>query len=671
MHIFRTVTRPFLYNDLQIDVNFFHAFTLYNQFKARNDPIHEASMNKFIQELIGAVQNEAGKTLSKEILQMVVQEAQMAATAAQAAGQQTPSQLPTQAPNTRATPTMANTAAPDSKAAAASIPTASPMMPTASSVAAPTAAAGKKQGSGKNSPSVAGARPKKKSQSPRTTAKPRKGSPKVAAAVQAQTAAPGVASDSGAAATAPFSITLAATVSQASATATAATTVPTISSATTQKQDATTSVTSMPKLHRSDSISAETATKVVSEIITSTDVEAIKQKPRVPLSDSDKRVVKEYLSFMEGHLDNVSKLLPVIYMYLGNKEPIKRVYTIEVVVREQLRLLKEDQFILTPAIALSYYENLREFFGIAKKWGSMHQQENQHIAGTQPGAIGSMAAAGVSSRAGAIQPTPLTNMHPDAMTNDPALEHFQKAVKHPLDPGNLRLPATKKRAIGKMPAASSGQMLASGDITHAIPSMHSQQQLQQLQQQQQFQIQQQLQQQQQQQQHSHAQMQASAPIAPAPLILPPNMSKEEFDRLPLETRTAILKNQQAALIRQHTIGISSTVPSLSAPQQQQQQALDSAALGALPASNPLLWAASQGTLSGGIQSAEEQRLKNLEQDKWNNPLEYLMCVLGKFTKDAEKSGVEPSPILQQAFWPIARKSLVSSGWGVVASDAVL
>ncbi|KAJ2346382.1 hypothetical protein GGF43_004997, partial [Coemansia sp. RSA 2618] len=85
--------------------------------------------------------------------------------------------------------------------------------------------------------------------------------------------------------------------------------------------------------------------------------------------------------------------------------------------------------------------------------------------------------------------------------------------------------------------------------------------------------------------------------------------------------------------------------------------------------NQLLLAAVQG-ISSAMPSEDEERLKALEKDKWNNPLEYLMCVLGKFTKGAEKAGMEPSPILQQAFWPIARKSM-SSNWGVVATDAVL
>ncbi|KAJ2538271.1 hypothetical protein EV175_006501 [Coemansia sp. RSA 1933] len=141
---------------------------------------------------------------------------------------------------------------------------------------------------------------------------------------------------------------------------------------------------------------------------------------------------------------------------------------------------------------------------------------------------------------------------------------------------------------------------------------------------------------------------------------------EDFEKLSLEQRTAILKNQQAVLIRQHSIGVN-TSPSGIAQQQQQMQGWGA------PQNNPLLVSAILGTEAPGVsaQSAEEQRLKILEQDKWNRPLEYLMCVLGKFSKGAEKAGVDPSPVLQQAFWPIARKSMMSSGWGVVAPDAVL
>ncbi|KAJ2121857.1 hypothetical protein GGH17_005373 [Coemansia sp. RSA 788] len=201
-------------------------------------------------------------------------------------------------------------------------------------------------------------------------------------------------------------------------------------------------------------------------------------------------------------------------------------------------------------------------------------------------------AAGPSQRAAeaAGQETPLTNMHPGAVTSDPALENFQKAVKHPLDPGSLKLPTAKKRAMGK-----------SGSFTSS-PSM------------------------------AQAGGPTSAALAPAPLMLPPNMSREDFERLPQDMRMAYLKSQQVALIRQHTSAV-------------------------------------QG-MSSAMPSEDEERLKVLEKDKWSNPLEYLMCVLGKFTKSAEKAGMEPSPILQQAFWPIARKSM-SSNWGVVATDAVL
>ncbi|KAJ2684756.1 hypothetical protein GGH99_003952 [Coemansia sp. RSA 1285] len=531
--------------------------------------------------------------------------------------------------------------------------------PTANSVVAGTAAPGKKQGSGKASSSVAGPKSKKKSQSPRTSAKARKESPKTPSALQAQSTISSSGNNnvsSGAVASVPVSVSIPASQRIA------------------VDSPSNDTSSSAPNMNRADSISAETATKIVAEIIASVDTEEIKRLPLVSLTEQDKKMVKGYLSHIEALLGTVKKLLPVIFMCLKNAEPIKKIHTVELTVREQLRLLAVDKYIMNSANALSCHELLRKFIGIAKDWGNTMQQQELLALSAQPGArtpAPGIAAAnqpndmpqqtrnamvGEGIRGAVVQETPLTNLHPGAMTNDPALEDFQKAVKHPLDPENLKLPAAKKRTSNKAPIAAGAQTISLASSPGSTSGMGAQlaQHPHQLNQQQ-------------------PQAHASASFAPAPPILPPNISKEEFDRLPLELRTGILKEQQAALIRQHSISIGAAAPGQFLLSQPPQQGLAAGAVPGAPQANPLLMATIQGAsaLDVSARSAEERRLKMLEQDKWNNPLEYLMCVLDKFSKGAERAGVETSPILQQAFWPIARKSMMSSGWGVVAPDAVL
>ncbi|KAJ1797835.1 hypothetical protein LPJ59_002879, partial [Coemansia sp. RSA 2399] len=650
LQLLRTFTRPFKLNDMQLDLNFFHAYKMFNQLKARGDTAGEASMSKFIQGLIEAIQNEVGKYIGADVLQLAIQESEVTVASApvQVANLLAPTQLPPQTLGAQPTPAMSSAAIPDAALAnragsnvqAAlqgafsgstmnSFPTNPSAQPVSISNAASGAApaAGKKLGTGKGSSSVAGTKSKKKSQSPRTSTKARKESPKASTTSQAQSA-------------------LGSTVAANAATATTATSSTPVSQGAAAANNA-------PPMSRADSISAETATKIVSEIIATVDREEVKKFPRITLSEQDKRKMKEHLSFIEPLLDTVNKLLPVILMCLKSVDQIKYICNIEVIVREQLRLIIEDQYIVSPANTLQYYELLRKALGIAKSWGNMQQQQDhlQAQAGTRaPAAAGNQvlgAAAGENARASVVQETPLTNLHPGAMTNDPALENFQKAVKHPLDAVSLKLPAAKKRAANRASAANITQSLAASSLPSYMPGMSGQLTQQQRTQQQLQTL----------QHYAHPQIQTSAPFAPAPPVLPASTSKEDFDKLSLEMRTAIVKNQQAALIRQHSISINSA----------------SAAPSNISQANPLMLATTQGTAAPGVstQSADEQRLKMLEQDKWNNPLEYLMCVLGKFSKGAERAGVEPSPILQQAFWPIARKSMMSNSWGVVAPDAVL
>ncbi|KAJ2062362.1 hypothetical protein GGI17_002480 [Coemansia sp. S146] len=609
------VLRPFTYNGTTLNLDMASAYAIHSQLVARGDTQNAAVLTSIIQDIVLTCSRELGQQLTKEMAHLILQDSphHNAAT-----GHPAPSQAPAApAPDSRITPTMSNAAHPPPAAMQGNMTSPAMAMGAVPGVQAqqpqaPPAAMSRKSVSGKSSPSVANAKPKKKSQSPRTATKARKATPPKAT-------------------TAALTAALAEQQQQQQQ----------------HRPDAAPSI-ALPNMTRSDSISTETATKVVAEIIGSMDDESIKRGPRMQLSDVEKKNVRGNLSTLEQFLDILSKLLPVIYMGTRDQGSIRKIHTIDVLVKEQRRLFDEDQYIVSPAHMNSLYEILLPFLTIAKEWGHTQQQGPPAVTDASLNRAQAPAHNAAASTQPAGQPTPLTNMHPGSTTNDPELEGFQRAVKHPLDPDSLRLPPTKKRATPKNSVSSNdggGLMTAAQAMA---PPVAGQPHLMQL--------------------GQHA-MQQHAPtsFAPAPMVLPANMSKEQFDRLPFETRAAILQSQQSALIRQNSMGmgpVSHVAPS--AQQQQQQQQI----MGAAQSTNPLLLAAVQGISAHSAQSAEEQRLKVLEQDKWNNPLEYLMCVLGKFTKSAERAGVEPSPILQQAFWPIARKSM-SSGWGVVAADAVL
>ncbi|KAJ2735891.1 hypothetical protein IW152_001189 [Coemansia sp. BCRC 34962] len=598
-------TRPFTYNGNALTLNLVSAYVAQKQLIALGDTQNAAALNGVIQEVVSACQQEVGHLLTKEIIQLLVQEATQNNAAT---GQPTPSQAPAvPAPDSRITPTMSNAAhAPPVAMQGSNMTSPAMAMGSMPGGQAPPATVSRKSVSGKSSPSVANAKPKKKSQSPRTATKARKGSPPkpspVAAPAEQQQQQP--------------------------------------------KLDAAPSA-ALPAMPRTEPISTEMATKAVTEIIGSVDVEAIKRSQRMQLSDVDKVNVRGNLAALERFMDVLSKLLPVIYMRTRDQGSIRKIHSIDVLVKEQRRLFDEDQYILSPTSMGSLYELLHPFLATAKEWGLTQQQGLPAATDASLNrAQAPMPNAAVAQGAGQPTPTPLTNMHPGATTNDPELEGFQRAVKHPLDPDSLRLPPTKKRPKTNSSSSENGGLMTVGSASAMAPSAGRPHPMQLV-------------------QHPMQQQHVPNAFAPAPMVLPANMTKEQFDRLPFEARSAILQSQQSALIRQTSMGVGLAGQIAPPPQQQQQQPV-----GGAQSTNPLLLAAVQGISAHSVQSAEEQRLRVLEQDKWNNPLEYLMCVLGKFTKGAERAGVEPSPILQQAFWPIAKKSM-ASGWGVVAADAVL
>ncbi|KAJ2798628.1 hypothetical protein H4R20_004753 [Coemansia guatemalensis] len=606
----RKITRPFTYNGTQMPLNIQQARLVLNQIKQNGDVQSEAALNNLMREIVQACQEELKRPVPKEVLQLLQQENTTTA-AAGAMGQ------------ARSTPNMAagmqGTAIASPAMAMSGLSMVSPSgvaqnVPVATSAAA--APSMKKQGSGKNSPSVASAKPKKKSQSPRTSAKARKNSP------------PKTSSALG-------------------------TTVP------------VTAVSTAPQgpsaQQRLGPFSVETATRAVEEIISTVNSDELRQQARKVLSDTDKALVRDRLPGLEGLLGIMRTVMPAVYMCSQNRSLVIQAYKVEVVVREQRRLLDEDQYIMDPETAHAFSNIAHSIITLAKEWGQIKGKtlqgqapqsqappglppQNQAMSGHT---FQSQAQQGQTQQGQAPHPqptpgprqglpsaslnTPLTNMHPSALTTDPALENFQKAVKHPLDPVSLRLPSSKKRALSR--SGTSGDNPATAAAASTTPPISAG--------------------------NHQTQAPGSAVVAPAPPMLPPNISKEQFHQLPMEMRMAILKSQQSALIRQHTSAIGTAAPATVATVAS--QSMDA---------SPTLLATVDGAALTGIQTDEDQRLEALAKDKWNNPLEYLMCVLDRFTTSAEKAGMEPAPMLQQAFWPIARKSM-ASGWGTVSMDTIL
>ncbi|KAJ2433164.1 hypothetical protein GGF42_009447, partial [Coemansia sp. RSA 2424] len=302
---FAKITRPFTYNGTTIALDMISAYTAHGQLNSRGDHQNAAVLYKVIQDIVTACQAEVGRTLTKEMVQLLLQDsaqqnasasASASASAAAAASapdapRSTNASYPQQPqPSASAATTATIAAGMQSVVAAASPAMAMGTVPgaiasggnqaqqTTAAAAAATAAAAaavpaRKSVSGKSSPSVvANAKPKKKSQSPRTTTtKPRKATPPK-----------------------PTVAAVSAAIS---------------SELPPQTHDA--AVVALPALPRADSISTETATKIVAETIAAMDVDSIKRGPRIQLSDADKKAVRSNLPAIERLLEPLAKLLPV------------------------------------------------------------------------------------------------------------------------------------------------------------------------------------------------------------------------------------------------------------------------------------------------------------------------------------------------------------------------
>ncbi|KAI8320078.1 hypothetical protein GQ54DRAFT_340820 [Martensiomyces pterosporus] len=696
-----TVTVPFVFKGQQHNLTMHLARVLLARFEALGDTANTEELRKVCIQLLQSCRQVTGKSISQENLQMLLQ---ATSTTAASAAQHTPAPAPAPAPaatpaqpaaqlaDVRMTPTLGSAIAANgvqvsrsvsnmsanmlsSPAMGMSVPASGaglmasgaqqhiPLSAPAGSAAVPAPAAGaaastavKSQASSKNSPSVSSTKSKKKSQSPRTTAKARKGaSPKATPATS--TASPQQPQQPPPLMPAP----------------TAAAPVVALTTAAPDVQGVNPMPGEQAAMSRKASISAESAVTIVESVKSTVHASNLANMPYKTLAEDQKKAIREALPTIERMVSSIGTSLPTLYMSTMDKKVVAQIYSIELIVKEQARLLADDLFIIVPDYLMQSRRLLVQAVTTIKNWASGQRGSMKHPSSRsnsqEPAAPTSDAKSSVTVKqehlqqkpqeegkasmgdVKADQQTPLTNLHPGAMTADPSLEPFQKAAKHPLDPVNLRLPAAKKRATNK------GSIAGGAMTSPAAPaSLSGQPQAQ--------------------QQH----LQGQKLLGPAVPMLPPGMTQEGFDRLPMEERAAIFQQQQSLLIKQHAVGMKPTVPpaqlaiaaaipTQQQQQQQQQPQAESVASDGLVTSSHL-WAALQDISATSAQTTEEQNLKRLEQDKWNNPLEYLMGVLDKFTKGTEKAGVEPAPILQQAFWPIARKSM-SSGWGVVAADAVL
>ncbi|KAJ2552618.1 hypothetical protein GGH95_005756, partial [Coemansia sp. RSA 1836] len=362
------------------------AYTAHGQLNSRGDHQNAAVLYKVIQDIVTACQAEVGRTLTKEMVQLLLQDSAQqnasasastsAAASAPDAPRSTNASYPQQPQPSASAATTATIAAGMQSVVAAASPAmamgtvpgaiasgrnqAQQTTPAAAATAAAAAAAAvpaRKSVSGKSSPSVvANTKPKKKSQSPRTTTtKPRKATPPK-----------------------PTVAAVSAAIS---------------SELPPQTHDA--AVVALPALPRADSISTETATKIVAETIAAMDVDSIKRGPRIQLPDADKKAVRSNLPAIERLLEPLAKLLPVVYMRTREQDSIRKIFTIDVLAKEQRRLFAEDQFIISPAHINSLFEALRPFLTIAKEWGNTQQQHGLPPPPPPPAAV--VAAADASS----------------------------------------------------------------------------------------------------------------------------------------------------------------------------------------------------------------------------------------------------------------------------------
>ncbi|KAJ2491196.1 hypothetical protein IWW47_005075, partial [Coemansia sp. RSA 2052] len=382
---FAKITRPFTYNGTTIALDMISAYTAHGQLNSRGDHQNAAVLYKVIQDIVTACQAEVGRTLTKEMVQLLLQDSAQqnasasastsAAASAPDAPRSTNASYPQQPQPSASAATTATIAAGMQSVVAAASPAmamgtvpgaiasggnqAQQTTPAAAATAAAAAAAvpARKSVSGKSSPSVvANTKPKKKSQSPRTTTtKPRKATPPK-----------------------PTVAAVSAAIS---------------SELPPQTHDA--AVVALPALPRADSISTETATKIVAETIAAMDVDSIKRGPRIQLSDADKKAVRSNLPAIERLLEPLAKLLPVVYMRTREQDSIRKIFTIDVLAKEQRRLFAEDQFIISPAHINSLFEALRPFLTIAKEWGNTQQQHG--LPPPPPPAAAVVAAADASS----------------------------------------------------------------------------------------------------------------------------------------------------------------------------------------------------------------------------------------------------------------------------------
>ncbi|KAJ1837993.1 hypothetical protein LPJ57_011264, partial [Coemansia sp. RSA 486] len=205
--VFANIKRTFFYNGATITVNLLDAHAVLNVLKQRGDTQNEETVKKIIQDIMETAQNDMETSLSKEIIQAMLHDGFNGASFG-AIGQNQPgpgetSTVPASNGSLANGIVLGNRPTANAQqpqpgalqgAGLLSSPAASVgVLPAAqqqnlsssasvnvqSAVSPATQAAVKKQASGKNSPSVASAKPKKKSQSPKTTTKARKGaSPK-------------------------------------------------------------------------------------------------------------------------------------------------------------------------------------------------------------------------------------------------------------------------------------------------------------------------------------------------------------------------------------------------------------------------------------------------------------------------------------------------------------
>ncbi|KAJ1918156.1 hypothetical protein H4219_002797 [Mycoemilia scoparia] len=238
----------------------------------------------------------------------------------------------------------------------------------------------------------------------------------------------------------------------------------------------------------------------------------------------DKAIIKQICIRAHLKLEEITKLLPILFLTNNESQHPETVIRVGLKVNDQHSRLEKDEYVISKTDIVAAYKFLDDAFNqLTAKCKALFQKipgaSQQAAANTSKGTDVSTSS---STPADSINP-------PKPATNDPSLETFSKAVKHQLDPSNLKLPPGKRRAVADGGASNGSQGGEKSNQTAASQT-------------------------------------APLRAGTAATQLPAGMTLEEFKKLPKNIQAQIYQNEQQRLLQQKKTQIA-----LKQQQQQQQQ----------------------------------------------------------------------------------------------------